>query len=271
MPLIAHPDRQPFFPPRPPLRARLVHEWRHWWVHMPRHTFALLLLPTVLLLAIDPLLPLAAAGLRYWASRSWLWRDCWANIWVWAKHGSRLVACFITLAMLDEAHLWIVSQLIAVLQSCWEQHLPGMLSLSPLALQALPARSLLLLPLAPALALYYERLDPRTCAQPQRILTPKDLVEPEPARDVKAEPAPRAKKPQAARARVKSRSASKAASPKRRSKGGAGRPITIESFVEPGHVAQQAPSPPTPPSPSSPKTTVGQPPQKRIDWDDVVS
>jgi hypothetical protein len=271
MSLIAPPDRQQFFPPRPPLRARLVHEWRHWWVQMPPHTFALLLLPTVLLLAIDPLLPFAAAVLWYWASHSWVWRDCWVSIRVWAKQGSMLVACFITLAMLDVAHLWIVSQLIAILQSCWEQHLPGMLSLSPLALQALPSRSLLLLPLAPALALYYERLDPRTCVQPQRILTPKDLAEPEAAREAKAEPAPTAKKPPAARAKIRAQPASKGAPPKRRSRRQASQPITIESFLASGQAAQQAPSPPAPPSPSSPDVPAGPPPQKRINWDDVVS
>lgn len=271
MSLIAPPDRQPKSPPRPPLRARLAHEWRHWWVHMPPHTFALLLYPTVLLLPIDPLLPLAAAALWYWASHSWVWRDCWAGIRVWAKQGSVLVACFITLALLDVAHLWIVSQLIDVLQLRWEQHLPGVLSLSPLALQALPARSLMLLPLAPALALYYEHLDPRTCVQPQRILTPKDLAEPEPARETKAGPAPTAKKPQAARARVQSKPASKAASPKRRSKRGDQRPITIESSLASGQAVQQAPSPLAPPSPSTPDVPAGSPPQKRIDWDDVVS
>ena len=74
------------------------------------------------------------------------------------------------------AQVWILSQLTATLQNAWSGHVPGELSLSPFdGRYSLVARMLLLLPLAAALALYFERVDPRTCVQEQRILTARDL------------------------------------------------------------------------------------------------
>jgi len=115
--------------------------------------------------------------MQRWAGSSWTWRDRWASIQAWAKQGTVLVAILVLLAWVASAHMGVVWALIAGLQTAWlTAHLPGILSLSPLDGHALGARSLLSLPLAPALSLYYERIDPRTQLHPQRVLTPADLA-----------------------------------------------------------------------------------------------
>lgn len=164
------------------LRRWLSQEWHH-WKNIPPLPLMVLLFSTLPLVFLAPLLPVTAYLLWRWASSSWDWRDRWSSIWVWAKQGSVLVALLIILAVLGAAHVWIISRLLLAAQVFWETHFFGDLSLSPLDLDALPARTLLLLPLAPLLALCYEWLDPRTCLQLQRMLTPGDLAEPQPATD----------------------------------------------------------------------------------------
>src|SRR5215469_8772273 len=177
MSLTAPPDQHP--PQSAPLtlKARLIREYRH-WDEMPALRFCLLLLPSMLLLVISPLLPLAAYALWLWAAHSWDWRDRWTSIWAWAKQGGVFVALVLVFASLSSAQVWVLPQLTAMLQAFWHAHLRGDLSLSPLDLDGLLARALLLLPLAPALALLYEWIDPRTQVRLQRILTPADLVAP---------------------------------------------------------------------------------------------
>jgi hypothetical protein len=201
----------------PLARARsiwLAQEWRHWKA-MPPLPLTVQLVSTILLVYLAPLLPIVAFLLWRWASSSWAWRDRWSSIWVWTKQGSGLVALLIALTTLGAAHVWIIARLLAAVQALWEAHFPGDLSLSPLDLDALPARTLLLLPLAPLLALYYEWLDPRTCVQPRRILTSVDRAEPPPATDVLLAPSPvtHEESPPKPQTSVKSATASKARIP----------------------------------------------------------
>lgn len=178
MPLMAPPNQyQPSPQPPPQGWTWLRDEWRH-WADMPPQRLYLLALPSLLLFVISPLLPIAAYLLWHWAAYSWAWRDRWASIVALAKQGGWCVAALAVCVALGAGHVWIVPQLLAATQAFWHAHLPGDLSLSPLDVDALIARSLLLLPLAPALALVYEYVDPRTPVHPQRVLTPADLAEP---------------------------------------------------------------------------------------------
>jgi hypothetical protein len=246
-------QHQPSRPPAPERRTWLAHEWRH-WMNMPPLTFALLFVPGALLLVIAPLLPIAAYVLWLWASHSWAWRDRWTSVWMWAKQGGWLVAFLMVVTVLGVAHAWLVPAFVAAAQAFWRAHLPGDLSLSPLDLHALVARSLLLLPLAPALALCAEWLDPRTCVQPRRILTPADLVRPTPRETAAptratASPPPKAQKPR---------------QPKQRRKRPPPQQTTIESVLA-SDTAQTAQSvPPTPATETPP------PAATRINWDDVA-
>lgn len=182
MSLITPSNRPPCPPQTRAQRTWLAQEWRH-WAEIPPLPLTVLLLSTTLFVYLAPLLPIAAYLLWLWASSSWSWRDRWSSILVWAKQGSGLVAFLIGIVALGTAHIWIIPRLLIAAQAFWKAHLLGDLSLSPLDLDALLARTLLLLPLAPLLALCYEWLDPRTCMQPRRILTPADLTEPQPAAD----------------------------------------------------------------------------------------
>lgn len=164
----------------PTLGFLLKAEWQH-LADMEPVRLCLLLLPSMLLLPISPLLPIAAYALWLWAAHSWAWRDRWTSIWAWAKQGGAFVALVLVIVLLSSARVWILPELTAALQAYWRAHLGGNLSLWPSDPDGLFTRTFLLLPLAPVLALLYEWLDPRTCIQPQRILTPTDLVEPKPS------------------------------------------------------------------------------------------
>ncbi len=82
-----------------------------------------------------------------------------------------------------KAQLWFFPEVISTMQTLWQAHLPGNLSLSPLDGHTLIARVLLLLPVAPLLALLDEWIDPRTRVHLQRVLTPADLREPSQSAD----------------------------------------------------------------------------------------
>ena len=171
-----HQPRTPGPPSSPAKKSWLPTEWNH-LDQMPLSTMSLLFVPTVLLGLLNPLLPIAAYAMQRWAGSSWTWRDRWASIQAWAKQGTVLVAILVLLAWLAAVHFLFFPALVAGVQNAWyTAHLPGILSLSPLDGHALGARSLLSLPLAPALSLYYERIDPRTQLHPQRVLTPADLA-----------------------------------------------------------------------------------------------
>ena len=174
-------QRQQSLPPlRPahPIKAKalLAKEWRH-LVDMSPLTLMLALLPSLVIFYINPLLPLTAYLLQLWASSSWSWRDRWASIGALARQGGWFVALVLVYTVLSSAHVWIFPALTESLQAFWRTHLPGDLSLSPPGVGSLLVRVLLLLPLAPALALLYEHLNPRTSGQLSRVLTPADLME----------------------------------------------------------------------------------------------
>src|SRR5260221_10562106 len=181
------PQPPPLPQPAPPLtlKARLMREAHHWaalsWLR-----FALLALPIGMSVYMTPLLTITAYALWMWAGSSWAWRDRWASIWGLARRGGVFVALVLLVAALSSAQVWIFPQLTATLQNAWSAHLPGELSLSPLAGRfSIVARTLLLLPLAPALALYFEKVNPRTRVQLQRILTARVLApkKPKPKQD----------------------------------------------------------------------------------------
>ncbi len=170
-------------PSTPPERSWLTHEWDH-LVEMPSLTAWLLMLPTLLAGIINPLLPLVAYGIQRWAGASWTWRDRWASVWTWAKQGTWAVAILLLIAWLAQVHVLFFPALVAGLQNAWHTaHLPDDLSLSltPMNRYALVTRILLFLPLAPALSLYYERIDSRTPMHLQRVLTTADLATPPPS------------------------------------------------------------------------------------------
>lgn len=254
------------------LKGRLLREYRH-WEEMPGLRFGVLLLHFSLLLVIAPLLLLAACVLWWWAAHSWDWRDRWTSVRSWAKQGGVFVALVLAFAFLSNAHIWVLPQLTATLQAFWHAHLGGDLSLSPTDLDGLVARAFLLLPLAPALALLYEWIDPRTQVRLQRILTPADLVEPTPAPQTepaappparkKASPPPKAKAAMPPRTRTRKREQAQQ--------------ITIESFLasdpaqatppSPSHQATPQPATPSPPPQASPAPPATDP----INWDDVAN
>ena len=173
MSLSSPPNQPPPLPQPAPLltwKARIIRECSR-WANLPRPRFGLLVLSIGLLIFLSPPLPFVAYALWLWASSSWAWRDRWASIWALAWRGGAFVAVVLLVAALSSAHIWIFPQLTATLQAFWCAHLPGELSLTPIFDPLLLARMLLLLPLAPALALYFEKIDPRTRVQQQRILT----------------------------------------------------------------------------------------------------
>lgn len=264
MSMIASPNQQKPSHPQPPPQW-LRDEWRH-WADMPPLRLCGLLLPSIVLLAVSPLLPIAASALWLWAAHSWAWRDRWASIVALAKQGGWWIAALAACVALGAAHVWIVPQFLATVQAFWHAHLPGDLSLSPLDADALMARTLLLLPLAPALALVYEYLDPRTPMHPQRVLTPADLAEP-----TKPAPAP----PPAAQATLptqrKRAPAHEAAAPTKERKRTRKDPqqMTIEGFLSPAPGQATPTTSPVekktePPAPTHPSEVPD------INWDDVA-
>lgn len=270
--------------PRQHARSWLNEEWEH-FEQMPLRTLCLLFLPSLLLIAVDPLLPIAACLMKRWAVSSWTWRDRWASIWVWAKQGACWTAALVGIVILGAAHVWIFPGLIAALQMLWHMaHLPGVLSLSPLDSFSLVARSLLLLPLAPVLALYYERIDPRTRVSLHRVLTPTDQAPHPPTASPPAhppkreatgqmspsspsgehEPPPSPKRPKTPRSSTTRR---RQASPRKTKQ------MTIEGFLAADQASPPQQSPPSPAqttakeTKTSPSTTSAEP---AINWDDVV-
>jgi len=245
---------------------------------MPATRFGLLVLPICLLVFISPPLPFVAYALWLWASSSWDWRDRWASIWALAHQGGAFVALVLLVAALSTTKVWIFPQLTAILQAFWRTHLPGELSLAPLSEPSFVARTLLLLPLAPLLALYYERVDPRTRVQYQRILTPADLVERKTEAKAQKATAPTTQEvpPQEPAASAKPPPAQKVATAPRKRKSPPPQQTTIESFLASDDKTQttqqslrpQAKKRPVPPS--SHTQTHPPAPTKRIDWDDVA-
>jgi len=281
MSLSAPPNQQQSLPPPQPappltLKARLKNESRH-WADMPATRFGLLVLPICVLVYLDPPLPFVAYTLWLWASSSWAWRDRWASIGALARRGGVFVGVVLLYAVLSSAQVWILPQLTATLRAFWLAHLPGDLSLSPLD-PSLVARILLLLPLAPALALYFERIDPRTRVQHRRILTPRDLVEPKPKAQPAAEPTAQEAEPQQLTARAKPKPTAKAAPrgpAKQHSESPPPEQITIESYLTSDKdKAQVRPAPPSrPPAKKQKAEKVETPPPapaKQIDWNDVA-
>jgi hypothetical protein len=238
---------------------------------MPILRFCLLVLPTCFLLVVSPLLPFLAYTLWLWAAYSWEWRDRWTSIRAWAKQGGAFVILVLVFAILSSAQVWILPSLAGVLQSVWHAYLGGDLSLSPIDLDGFVARTLLLLPLAPALALLYERIDPRTHVQLQRILTPADLIEPATPKATEEPPAMRSAKPPPK---------AKAARPprKRTRKREPAQQVTIDSFLAQKPVQQFPSASPShqetsqQPVTLTPTSEVELPPAvKPINWDDVAN
>lgn len=167
------PAQDPPSSPPPSTRARLSQEWQH-FATMPLERLFLLALPSLVLLWIDPLLPIAAYTLQIWAGSAWAWRDRWTSIRMWAKQATWWSVLLLLCATLNSAQVWFFPSLIHIVQTFWHTHLSGDLSLSPFDGHDLLIRSLLLLPLAPVLTLFYERIDPRTQVQRPRVLIQSD-------------------------------------------------------------------------------------------------
>jgi len=272
--------------PPPTLKQRLAREHRHWAdLSWPR--FALLALPIGMFVFMTPLLPITAYALWVWAGLSWAWRDRWASIWALARRGGVFVALVLLIAALSSAQVWIFPQLTATLQNAWSAHLPGELSLSPFSGRfSIIARTLLLLPLAPALALYFEKVNPRTRVQQQRILTARDLAPKKPKIKQDAAPTAQEAAPQEPTARAKpkpkAKQAAKAAPREEAVQQSESPPpppeqITIEGFLASDQDQTPArPAPPTrPPAKKRQAEKAETPapapaPATQIDWNDVA-
>jgi len=285
------PPNQPQPPllpqPAPPLtlKAWLIREARY-WADLSWLRFALLALPIGVFVFMTPLLPITAYALWVWAGSSWAWRDRWASIWALARRGGVFVALVLLVAALSSAHVWIFSQLTATLQNAWSAHLPGELSLSPFAGRfSIVARTLLLLPLAPALALYFEKINPRTRVQQQRILTARDLAPKKPKAKQDAPSTAQKAAPQEPAARAKPKPKAKQDTPREEAKQHNESPsppaeqITIDSYLASNtDQAQARPAPPShPPAKKwqepAPKAETPAPtpaPSSQIDWNDVA-
>lgn len=281
------PQPPPLPQPAPPLtlKARLMREAHH-WANLSWLRFALLALPIGMSVFMTPLLLITAYALWVWAGSSWAWRDRWASIWALARRGGVFMALVLFVATLSSAQVWIFPQLTATLQNAWSAHLPGELSLSPLDGRfSIVARTLLLLPLAPALALYFEKVNPRTRVQQQRILTVRDLAPKKPKQD--ATPTAQKAAPQEPTARAKPKPKPKPtakAAPREEAAQHSESPpppppeqITIEGFLASDQ--DQAPARPAPPTrPPAKKrqaekaeTPAPAPaPATQIDWNDVA-
>ena len=188
-------------------------------------------------------------------------------------------------AVLSSAQVWIFPQLTATLQNAWSAHLPGELSLSPLDGRfSIVARTLLLLPLAPALALYFEKVNPRTRVQQQRILTARDLAPKKPKPKQDAAPTAQKAAPQEPTVRAKPKPTAKAAPREEAAQHSESPPpppeqITIEGFLASDQ--DQAPARPAPPTrppakkrqaekAETPAPAPAPAPATQIDWNDVA-
>lgn len=271
-------------------RARFWSTEKAYWETLPLPRFLGMSVLVLVCLCVNPLLPFVAYALQLWAS-AWNWRDHWASVRATATPGLVFVCCLIVLALLDHIHFWIVPSLVSSVQHVWQAHLPGDLSLSPLDLHALFARVVLLLPLAPGLALLYEYIAPRTQIQPRRILLQRDLVPaslpptaPAPAPGPTPEPKPEsvaATPPpaQPAPSPAKKSAPTQKQPPLHRKKPQPGaqpatgtvEQMTIDGFLAPDAPASQKPvETKTAQKPSQHPTPAPKPPDEPIDWDDVL-
>lgn len=274
MSMTAPPNHQPPPPlPQPApltLKQRLAREAWH-WADLPPLRFAGLLLPIGVFVFIAPPLPVVAYALWLWASSSGAWRERWASIWALARRGGVFVSVVLLFAVLSSAHVWFVPDLAAALQAFWRAHLPGELSLMPLFEPSLLARTLLLLPLAPLLAVSYERIDPRTRVEEQRVLTARDMQPKQPKQDAapqepkaRAKPKPKPKQDAAPREKAEQQHSESPAAPAEQ--------ITIEGFLASDtDQAQARPASPTrPPAKKQQAETPAPAPSTQIDWSDVA-
>lgn len=285
MSLTPQTPQQPHAPSPPPhlWRKWLEEEWQHWG-EISQQTHCLLIGLSLILFICDPLLPITAYMLQRWAASTWAWRDRWTSVWIWAKQSVWFLATIMVLTLLATTHIWMFPQLIAGAQTIWQQILPGDLSLSLSDEHDLIARSLLLLPLAPTLALVYERIDSRTYVQLHRVLTPADLEPKPPSPNPPKQTPPSATAPaDTPRKTPRKTTRTKKQKPRKTNPAPAAH-VTIDSFLD-------HPDPTTPPqaapsaqpeetqqdqpsqkkkqhaSPHQPtKTTISKP----IDWDDVA-
>lgn len=261
--------------PKPTLRTRVEAERDH-FEEMPYRRLFLLLLPNILLLYIDPLVPIIAYLLQIWAGSSHTWRERWASLVAGAKRCAIILAALALYLLLNHAQVWIIPTLTDDVQRFWQTYLPGILSLSLVNGQSLLARSLLLLPLAPILAVYDERIDPRTGKPLNRVLMPNDLKPKPPKRKTAPVAPPPASAPTAAS--NPSTPASHTTPPKKTTdpNAAASQKITIESYLASQPAEEKKPGPPAQPAttntdrpPSTPPAQ--QPPEKKkINWDTVL-
>lgn len=284
------PNQPPPLPqPAPPLtfKARLIREGDH-WADLSWWRFALLVLSIGVFVFMTPALCITAYALWVWAGSSWAWRDRWASIWALARRGGVCIGLVLLVAALSSAQVWIFPGFTATLQNAWSAHLPGELSLSPLSGRfTLVARTFLLLPLAPALALYFEKIHPRTRVQQQRILIARDLEPKQPKARQDAPPTAQGAGRQEPTARAKPKPRPKPtakAAPREPAKQPAESPpapleqITIDSSLASDNPAAR---PAPPPGQTTKKRQESAPPaetpapmqdpfKKRIDWNDVA-
>lgn len=257
------------------LKQRIAREAFH-WADLSWLRFALLVAPILPLIYLDPLLPPVAYALWLWASSSWAWRDHWASIRGLARRGGIFVALMLLYATLSNAQVWILPQLTATLQNAWNAHLPGDLSLSPFdGRYSLVVRMLLLLPLAPALTLYFERVDPRTHVQQQRILTARDLEPKKPSAKQNTSSSPQEVPPKESVTRVRPKPITKAAPRERTRKQSEYPPppeqITIDSSLASHKNQTQASHTPRRQATSKQKVETPAPaPSNQFDWNDVA-
>ena len=268
-----HPTPSPA--PHPLWRRWWQEEWRHWEATSSQ-TRCLLIGLSLLLFFVDPLLPPTAYILQRWAASAWTWRDRWTSVWIWAKQGVWFVTLIVIVVLLAVTHIWIIPQLIAAAQTVWQQILPGTLSLSIFDSSDLLARSLLLLPLAPALAFLYERIDTRTYVRLKRVLTPADL-EPKP---ITPDPSPPTPDPAPAPDEAAPKKTRTYKQKSRKTKAPPAEQVTIDSFLDQPLPAEEiaqthqpkkkkrSPSPHRPATMPIPAKTTSE--RTPIDWDSVT-
>lgn len=251
--------------PKPTVRTTLATEWDR-FEEMSTTRLLLLVLPSILLLVVDPLVPILAYLLQVWAGSPGYWRERWAGLMVQAKQSGIVLAALALYLLLDHTQVWLVPTITFHLQLFWQTHLPGTLSLSLLDGRDLLARSFLLLPLAPIVAIYYERIDPRTSGGLKRVLMPNDL---------KPKPQPQTPPPPSTPAPPRKATTPKNATPKATTPKDAttAHQITIESFLatDPVKEKTRGTSSPTQPTTNGPAPNgLGQKTvKKNIDWDDL--
>ncbi len=259
-------------------RTLWTREKEHWEA-LPLAPFTWMSAIFLVSLCVNPLLPFVAYALQRWAA-AWNWRDRWASVRTMATPGMIFVCCLLIVVLLDHTHFWVIPQVVNSVQSAWQGSLPGDLSLSPLDVRSLVARLLLFLPLAPGLALLYEYVAPRTQLHQHRILRQSDLLTPPIAPPTAAPPpdpapAPVAPAPPEQPAPPpKKQSVPAAKQPLHRKKhqpdAGTVEQMTIDSFLAPAAPGAQKPAETKTAKKPSQHLTPPKPPDKPIDWDNVL-